>query len=107
MYKMSEENTPGVGRVLEQSKLPYIPEAHCYLKIDGKRVDVTSLQAIVSKVEKVLLEEQEIMPEGFGEYKVTYHKNFIKNWIGEEWPGLRFEEVWLIRGIVSQLWQNN
>jgi hypothetical protein len=97
MYKMSEENTPGVGKVLDRAGIPYIPEAHCYLKINGKRVDVTSLQADIIKVEKVLMEEQEISPEDIGFYKLNYHKNFIKKWIQKENSNLTFEAVWSIR----------
>jgi hypothetical protein len=30
IYEMSEENTPGVGAVLDAALVPSIPEAHCY-----------------------------------------------------------------------------
>ena len=97
MYKMSEDNTIGVGKVLETANLSYIPEAHCYLKIDGQRVDVTKLQSDISKVEKVLLEELEIMPEDIGDFKVEYHQNFITKWIQRMELKYSFEEVWRIR----------
>ncbi|MEZ5058073.1 MAG: hypothetical protein R2879_13645 [Saprospiraceae bacterium] len=97
VYKMMEENTPGIGKVLDASPLNYIPEAHCYLKVEGKRVDLTSQNADISKVEKGLLEEQEILPDDIGDYKVNYHKNFIRNWLKMEYPELTFEEVWQLR----------
>ena len=41
LYHMSEANTSGVGAVLAQYGLPYIPEAHCYLRFREKRMDIT------------------------------------------------------------------
>ena len=43
IYEMSERNTPGVGRVLTAHGLSYIPEAHCYLRCQGERVDMTGI----------------------------------------------------------------
>jgi len=40
-YMMSEENTPGVGPVLQAHGLSEIPEAHCYLRYGETRVDMT------------------------------------------------------------------
>ena len=37
IYKMNEINTPKIGNTLVNNKLNYIPEAHCYLKIDDKK----------------------------------------------------------------------
>lgn len=36
MYKMTEENTPGIGTSLTAMDLNYIPEAHCYLRKEAK-----------------------------------------------------------------------
>src|SRR5262245_39413610 len=41
IFRMSERNTPGVGPVLERHALTEIPEAHCYLRCNGTRVDLT------------------------------------------------------------------
>ena len=41
VYEMDGANTPGVGAVLEHHGLPFVPEAHCYLAHDGRRVDLT------------------------------------------------------------------
>lgn len=41
IYEMSGHNTPGVGRVLAKYSLACVPEAHCYLRYDGIRIDVT------------------------------------------------------------------
>jgi hypothetical protein len=44
VYKMSEKNTPGVGLILQDAGLEYMPEAHCYLEFHGKRFDFTGLK---------------------------------------------------------------
>src|SRR5215471_3157718 len=41
IYEMNARNTPGVGQVLEEHHLPCIPEAHCYLVHQDRRIDVT------------------------------------------------------------------
>src|SRR5580700_6606875 len=41
IYEMTEENTPGVGAVLAKYGLAILPEAHCYLRAAGRRIDVT------------------------------------------------------------------
>ena len=45
IYEMSERNTPGVGRVLSAYGLEYMPEAHCYLRHESGRIDVTGVPA--------------------------------------------------------------
>jgi hypothetical protein len=41
LFNMEEINTPGVGEALRQCGLTSIPEAHCYLRFGGERVDLT------------------------------------------------------------------
>ena len=41
IFKMTASNTPGVGPVLAKYGLSYLPEAHCYLMFQGRRVDLT------------------------------------------------------------------
>ena len=35
LYKMTEKNTPGIGNELTKNGIEYIPEAHCYIKVDN------------------------------------------------------------------------
>jgi hypothetical protein len=71
IYQMSERNTPGVGRVLAKYSLACLPEAHCYLRYDGIRIDVTRILA-EAPAEPIVhfLYEEEITPPQVGEYKV-------------------------------------
>jgi hypothetical protein len=92
---MSEENTPGVGQVLNSVSLKAIPEAHCYLRIDDRRVDITStVDRTCSPLDSLML-EVEINPEDIGERKVNIHKKFLRKWC--ESNDRTFEEIWNIR----------
>ena len=99
IYRMTERNTPGVGAVLAQYGLPYMPEAHCYLTYNGIRVDVT--RSGVEPVEPIsdFLYEETIIPEQIDEYKVALHRRFLQKWLaGSAWAGTRtLAELWQIR----------
>ena len=97
VYKMNEQNTPKIGSALSENKLDYIPEAHCYLKINGMPKDVTTANSNFSKIENDLLEELEIEPHQVSEFKVEMHQKFIKKWIQKNNVPFTFEEVWNIR----------
>ncbi len=96
MYQMNSENT-NIGNTIANSGLDYIPEAHCYLKIDQKRLDITSSNSSFEKIQNVLLKEIEIRPKDVAEYKVAYHKKFLKKWLHTENIPLTFDDVWNIR----------
>ncbi len=97
LYKMNQSNTPGIKNELLDHQLEWIPEAHCYLKVDGQRTDLTSINGNFSKIEKSLLKEIEITPDQISEYKITYHQQYIKEWIKEEHIPFTFQEIWRIR----------
>jgi hypothetical protein len=75
----------------------YIPEAHCYLKINEDSVDITSAESDLKKIKEAILFEQVIVPEQVGEFKVSFHKDYVKKWIKEEKINFSFEEIWDIR----------
>ena len=97
IYKMTKSNTPNIGNVLIENSIDFMPEAHCYLKIDGKRTDFTTFQSDFKKLEKDIIQELEIQPEQVAEFKVKYHKDFLKNWIHENDVKMDFEKIWQIR----------
>ncbi|MEP0264654.1 hypothetical protein [Dokdonia sp.] len=97
MYKMSEANTPKIGAELTTHHLDYIPEAHCYLKINNKRVDITSSTSQFSNIEQDILQEREITPEQVAHFKVDYHKDYIKKWIIDQDTKFTFDALWKIR----------
>ncbi|EKT4553172.1 hypothetical protein [Flavobacterium psychrophilum] len=96
IYKMSETNT-NIGKILTDNNINYIPEAHCYLKIDQKIVDATSNESNFEKIKSDLLQEIEIEPYQVANFKVKYHQEFIKNWLTESNTAFSFEKIWEIR----------
>lgn len=97
IFKMNETNTPKLGDLLSNNKIEYIPEAHCYLKINQIPIDVTSVDSFYDKIKQDIVEEIEITPNQVSDFKVAYHKAFLKNWIKETNQNNTFEEIWEIR----------
>ena len=97
MYKMGPINTPKIVSVLSKHNLHYIPEAHCYLKIDGERFDFTSIDADFNTIKNDVLLEKIIQPQDVITFKVNFHKAYIKDWIKDQNIPLSFEDVWNIR----------
>jgi len=97
IYRMNELNTPKIGTELTDNSIEFIPEAHCYLKIKDKRIDLTSKTSEFQKIEQDLIQEKEIEPEQVAEFKVNYHKTFIKNWLKDSNSEFDFDKIWRIR----------
>ena len=98
IYEMSERNTPGVGRVLSAYGLEYIPEAHCYLRHENGRIDVTGVPAGAAPIDHFLHEEP-IAVDQIGAYKQDLHRRFLGDWITrtDSVRGQSLEEIWRIR----------
>jgi hypothetical protein len=94
---MSKKNTPKTGTVLSEKNIKYIPEAHCYLKYKNERIDVTSTTSDFKKIENDLIEEIEIEPFQVSEFKVEFHKNYLKIWLKKEQLDFTFQNIWDIR----------
>ena len=100
IYAMHDRNTPGVGPILARYDLPSLPEAHCYLTHEGRRIDVTRSGAEPTEPITELLYEEAIVPEQIRDYKLTLHQRFMRDWVtshAEEVSGRSFEDVWRIR----------
>ena len=97
IFKMNEVNTPKLGDLLSRNNIEYIPEAHCYLKINQIAVDATTPDSFYDKIKQDIIEEIEIIPNQVSDFKVEYHKAFLKKWITETNQNNTFEEIWKIR----------
>ena len=97
IFKMNEENTSKIFPLLSENQVDFIPEAHCYLKINGIPLDVTTSESFYNKIENDILEEIEIEPFQVAEFKLDYHKDFLKKWINETNQTKSFDEIWTIR----------
>lgn len=97
IFKMNAKNTPKLASILEQHNIPFIPEAHCFLKIDEAFIDVTNQKSNYNSFKNNIIETQFILPHQVINYKVNYHKNWIASWLKETKSNYKFEEFWAIR----------
>lgn len=107
MYRMHRGNTPGIGNTIELAGLDFIPEAHCYLRHDNRRIDLTQTGSSFELIQADLLEETLISPEQVAEFKVRYHRNFIQLWVTEARPTWSLEKVWEVREMCIQRLSQN
>ena len=97
IYKMNETNTKGVGNVLKNYNLEYIPEAHTYLKMNAKIIDITRETTSLISFEDTLLFEEQILPNQITDYKVSLHQRFLKQWVIDEGKTEDLKKIWHIR----------
>lgn len=99
IYEMHERNTPGSGVVLDKYGLQCIPEAHCYLRYGGVRIDITRSGTEPTEPIGRFLHEEAIIPAQIGDYKVQLHQQFLRSWMANAnvVGGRSFAEVWKIR----------
>lgn len=95
LYKMSEDNTPGVGAVLRSTSLPFVPEAHCYLTVGSERYDFTGLPQGTSSPFDSLFEEHVVLPAELSEAKVRIHKQAVASWAAS--VGVSTAAAWATR----------
>jgi hypothetical protein len=93
IYEMAEQNTPGVGDILRKYGLATLPEAHCYVRTAGRRIDVT--RAIPAAIPH-FLHEEDIDPAQITGYKNALHKRFLLKW-SSGLGGWQLADLWNIR----------
>jgi hypothetical protein len=100
IYNMHEGNTPGVGAVLTRYGLTSLPEAHCFLTYEGRRIDVTRSGAEPTEPITHFLYEETIVPEQIGDYKLALHRQYMQQWFNTNAKivsGRSVEDMWRIR----------
>lgn len=97
IYKMNEANTKGVAPVLSTYQLPFMIEAHTYLKLNGKRFDLTSTNEQERSFVDDLLHEEEIKAQQITQYKDTIHRKYMMQWKLAEAIPYSIVELWQIR----------
>jgi hypothetical protein len=95
IYEMCEENTPGVGAVLRNAALSSIPEAHCYLTVDGERFDYTGIPSGSVSPFDSLVEEHFVAPADLLQLKERFHRKAIAAWAGK--LGRAVSDAWETR----------
>lgn len=95
IFKMSESNTPKIKNTLNKFEVEYIPEAHNYLKINNKIYDCTTSNSSELNFINDLILEIDIEPHQVVDFKVGFHKKFLKDWIKSQ--PFSLDEIWKIR----------
>ena len=95
IYMMDGRNTPGVSTALAAAGLGSLPEAHCYLMLDGHRHDFTGLPAGETSPLDSLVSEKAVTPAELPAFKAPYHRQILDDWATRR--GLDPEAVWRIR----------
>jgi len=97
LYKMNEQNTPGVGAVLDSHQLLYVPEAHCVLydRSTDSFIDCTFPKSDFYALMPDTLLSEIITPQKTLQYKIEWHKRQVDEWsiINK----LDFKKIWVIR----------
>lgn len=97
IYGMKEENTKGIGKVLDKYELPYMLEAHCFLSYDEKVYDYTFSGNATLKWQDSVLIKTTIDTDQIGNYKSDYHKSILQDWIKRDKLPYTLEQLWSIR----------
>ena len=95
IYAMTEQNTPGVGVILDRHRMQSIPEAHCYLQLNNIRFDFTRSYYDDDYMEPIVsfIYEESISPINASHYKKETHQRIIAERFGKD----RFDHIWNIR----------
>jgi hypothetical protein len=97
IYLMSAETNPQVSKILKEYNLEKIPEAHCYLRYNGKRYDFTSKHIKIEKIEPYIVREQRCESQQLVNWKPMIHRHFMEAWIKRNTILFSLEELWEIR----------
>lgn len=96
IFLLTTKNTPKIAPILECYRLEAIPEAHCYLKYNNYRLDITFPNSSEFSFNIASEQEINITPEQIGALKVEKHRAFIKEWIKDK-ADLNFDLIWTAR----------
>jgi hypothetical protein len=96
VFAMNGTNTPPVATVLQQYQLPYMPEAHNYLRIGQAVLDCTAVNPVCFEAD--LLEEIAIAPYQITAFKIQYHQTYLVQWLASNtYIPYTLEQLWDIR----------
>ena len=98
IFIMNETNTSKISSVLKMYNLKEMPEAHNYLKYRNDVLDLTRKNSSPENFIHDLVEEIEIQPHQIIDFKIEYHRNFLKNYLKAN-PHIPYvvDDFWKIR----------
>ena len=97
VFKMNASNTPAIQTILKKYDLEYIPEAHCYIEYQDNKIDATFKNSDIEKLKKDILLNEEIEAYQVNNYKIQFHKEFLKQWIIKNKIKYSETKLWDIR----------
>lgn len=97
LFKMDDNSTPAIRDLLKEHNLPYIPEAHNYLRVSNYIMDFTGIGINETKFELDLLQEIEIQADQITDFKVQFHRTYLAQWIKDYKIPYSLDELWSIR----------
>lgn len=108
IFEMSADNSSGVKKTLNAYNIHSIPEAHCYLYINGQKYDFTKTE-FPTKMNLDILVEKEISTENITTEKTYFHKEYLQYWLAKKSHlNLSFDQIWHIREeCIAELSQHN
>ena len=98
IFMMTETNTSKISSVLKKYHLKEMPEAHNYLKYRNEVLDLTRKNSSPENFVHDLVEEIEIQPYQITDFKIEFHRNFLKNYLKAN-PYIPYvlDDFWKIR----------
>lgn len=97
IFKMNSINTPVLTNTLARHDLSFIPEAHNYLRIDTEIIDCTKASWSEDNYINDILFETEIEPSQINDFKISYHKKYLEDWLIQDNLKYTLTEIWEIR----------
>lgn len=98
IFIMNETNTSKISSVLKMYNLKEMPEAHNYLKYRNYVLDLTRKNSSPENFIHDLVEEIEIQPHQITDFKIEYHRNFLKNYLKvNPYIPYSLDDFWKIR----------
>jgi hypothetical protein len=98
IFMMDRDNTPGIQNVLSDYGLKAIPEAHCYLRYQNVRYDLTSFSESTLPYPLLnFIHEEKIAPSQIGDHKTKLHQHWLRNWARQTNQNHSLDELWSIR----------
>lgn len=96
IFKMDARYAPSIKPILDHYQLDYMPEAHNYLQIADRFIDLTSPHAHYAKFADKILKTEWIEFDQIQDYKIMQHQTFLQNWIADK-PHFDLADIWNIR----------
>lgn len=94
LFQLNAVNMPCLTNYLQEIGREYLLEAHCYLKINNKSLDVTGSLFDFEMIEPYIVEDQLVNYKELDSIKPAYHKNAVRNWILDKKINDTFDLVW-------------